>query len=288
MEEYFKRFPIIDYAGKNTIDLTRNVRLIDSIFRIPNAFYPYEVLAGDRPDNIAYYLYKDPSVDWILYFSNGITDPYYDWYLDEEQFNSLLRKKYGSIEKAQKTILFYRTNWASDDRKITPAFYNNTLAPELKKYFSPVFGVGTSIIAYERNKEDLIVNTNKIIKLNISYTSNNTFSNGEIVDFKLSGQTRGSATVISSNSSSMFVQHVSGEANTSMIIIGEESTAQSTISRVDLVAQNISDLESTFWSPVTAYEFEREKNEKNKIINLLQPEYVVPLIEEFRNKLKKE
>jgi len=286
MEEYFKRFPIINYDGRQTINLTRNVKIIDTLFRIPYAFYPFEVEAGDRPDNIAYFAYKDPSVDWVLYLSNGVTDPYYDWYLDEEQFNSLLIKKYGSFEKSIKTILYYRTNWASDDRTITTSFYNNTLAPELKKYFAPIFGVGSSIISYERSKDDHTVNTNRILKLSTSFSSNQVFSNNEIVDFKFSNETVGSATVITSNATVTFVQHVSGEANTSMNIIGEESNAQASITQVDIVAQNITPLEETFWSPVTAFEYEREKNEKNKIINLMQPDYVLPLLEEMRTKLK--
>ena len=285
MEEYFRKFPTIEYNNTITVDLTRNVRITDTLLRSPTVFYPYEIIAGDRPDNISYYFYEDPSVDWILYLVNGITDPYYDWYLDENQFNDLLSKKYGSFEKSLKTILYYRTNWASDDRKISTSFYDNTLAQELKKYFAPIFGVGAKIIGYERSKDDHTTNTNRVLKLEITYSSNNTFTNNEIVDFIYSSQTQGSATVISSNSSVAFVQHVNGSVNTSMTIIGEESSAQSSVSSVQTIAENITALEETYWSPVTAYDFEREKNEKNKIINTVQPEFVLPIAEELRTKL---
>ena len=285
MEEYFRKFPTIEYNNITTVDLSRNVRITDSLLRRPTIFYPYEVIAGDRPDNISYYFYEDASVDWILYLINGITDPYYDWYLDETQFNDLLTKKYGSFEKSLKTILYYRTNWASDDRKISASFYDNTLAPELKKYFAPIFGIGSKIIGYERSKDDHITNTNRVLKLEITYSSNNTFTNNEIVDFIYNSQTQGSATVISSNSSVAFIQHVNGSVNTSMTVIGEESSAQSSVSSVQTIAENITALEETYWSPVTAYDFEREKNEKNKIINTVQPEFILPIAEELRTKL---
>lgn len=287
MEEYFRKFPTIEYNGKVTIDLTKNVKIIDTILRKPTLFYPYEVIAGDRPDNLSYYVYDDPTVDWVFYLANGITDPYYDWYLDEEQFNSLIRKKYGSIEKALKTIVYYKTNWASDDRKITASFYENNLAPGLKKYFAPIFGVGSNVIAYERNRDDHTTNTNRVLKLDVNITNDNTFIKNELVNFFDGSNTSvGSATVMLTQNTELFIQHVSGFIEEGYTLVSDESNTTATITDVTLINENITPLEETFWEPITAYEFEREKNEKNKIVNLMQPEFVLPLAEELRTKLR--
>lgn len=287
-ENYFQKFPTIEYNGKDVIDLTRRVKVADTFFRIPTAYYKYEVINDDRPDNLAYFLYEDPSLAWVHYLMNGITDPYYDWYLSDEQLTSLIVNKYGSLENAQQKTAFYRNNWSSDDSEISTSYYENNLPGTLKKYWSPVFGQGTSVLSYKRNQDDVVVNTNKILSLTIDVVSGNNVVNGEILDFKTNtNEIVGRSEVIKeANATTVMVQHIVGIVNTSLTAVGRESNTVLDITDYTTLITNLTDDEFVYWEPVTLFDVENERNEKNKIINLLQPPYTLSMAESLRQKMK--
>src|ERR1022692_1263615 len=83
---YFTLFPQITYANSVTIDLSKRVGLFNSKLG-PNYYAPYQVQPGVRADILANQIYGDPNVDWLLYLSNNIVDPYYGWTLSDVDFN---------------------------------------------------------------------------------------------------------------------------------------------------------------------------------------------------------
>ena len=52
--------------------------------------------------------YDDPTLDWIIFLVNDIVDPYYDWPLSDESFDSYMRTLYGSTAEAKSTVFEYR------------------------------------------------------------------------------------------------------------------------------------------------------------------------------------
>ena len=59
-------------------------------------FDNYDVKDGERPEDIAFKLYGDPELHWIVLMTNNITDRYYQWPLTQPQFLEHLTDKYGS------------------------------------------------------------------------------------------------------------------------------------------------------------------------------------------------
>lgn len=151
-------------------------------------FYPVVLNAGLRADSLADAYYEDSELDWLIYLSNTSTDPYYDWYLDDAEFNEYLREKYGNIETAHEKTKFYRANWGESEAEISPTYYENTLPWDWKQYYSPTWGPGNKIVSYVRKREDWLVTTNEILQYALTYTVGNAFSNGEILDIKYSGE----------------------------------------------------------------------------------------------------
>lgn len=92
---YFSNFPKINYFDKTTRNIILKAAIVKDVFNKVDAFYPYIIKEGERPDIIAFNEYDDENLDWVVYFSNDIVDPYYDWPLDSDQFNDYLKKKYG-------------------------------------------------------------------------------------------------------------------------------------------------------------------------------------------------
>ena len=289
MENYFNKFPNTIYNDKECVDITRRVSIGDRQTRKTNLFYSYDIQNNLRMDQVAQYYYNDPTYDWLIMLQNGIIDPYYGWYLSEQDFDSYIIEKYGSYELSIKKIKYYQLDWVDGDEEITNSFYENTLPYENRKYFIPIYGVNTKIISYERRKEDWIINTNKIIKLNVNnYTNGNTFTVGELVDIKsnLNNQTsNGTGEIITSNSTAVIIKNTSGYTTNNYYIVGETSNTSAIFSTANTIVENISNSEFVYWTAITYYEYEKQKNEANKTIRLIDTNYSLQIAEDLRIKL---
>src|SRR6476646_7545221 len=104
-ENYFNKFPQIVYNNKITRNITERVTLPVETRSIPQAFYPFQLGNGLRSDSVAYSYYSDPTIDWLIWLTNGITDPFYDWYLYPDEFNNMLQAKYGNEGETQSAAI---------------------------------------------------------------------------------------------------------------------------------------------------------------------------------------
>ena len=105
---YFANFPQIEYQGKIARNLMARPKIAESLLNNPNAFYDYEIKNDLRPDQVASRYYNDPHLVWLIFLANNITDPYYEWPLNQNQFADFLISKYGSVAAAQAKILHYQ------------------------------------------------------------------------------------------------------------------------------------------------------------------------------------
>ena len=48
----------------------------------------------ERPEVLADTVYNDTLKHWILMMTNGVTDPFYDWVLSDDNFTQMMEKKY--------------------------------------------------------------------------------------------------------------------------------------------------------------------------------------------------
>lgn len=288
MERFFIKFPTIEYSNTDCTDISRRVVMEDILSKNPSVYHKYEITNGLRPDVLAYSYYDDSYLDWLLYLNNGIVDPYYGWYLENDDFDAYIVKKYGSIEKAMKKIAYFQINWPTDDKEITPSYYENNLPATLKKYYVPVFNVKNRIISYVRKQDDIVTNTNRLLHFDVTIVSGNGYAVGEIIDIKNSAlsQVVGGCEVVFANTSVVKAQHIGGNTEPTNKLVGEDSNTIATITNTDILANNISEEEYVYWSPVYFYEYELEKNEKNKTVKVLDKSFAIEVSEKLRVKLK--
>lgn len=113
MAFYFRPHPTISYRIPGTkrsvaaTDITRRFSLANFVRNSNVNFEEYYVQDGERPDTVAYDYYDDASLDWLVLLANEIHDPYYEWPLSYEQFNSYLAQKYGNVNTAYQTVHHY-------------------------------------------------------------------------------------------------------------------------------------------------------------------------------------
>jgi len=99
---YFSRFPMMAYDVKGNSNykllpnILRRVKLRQGIRSGSFLFDNYDVTDGERPEDIAFKLYGDAELHWVVLMVNNITDRYYQWPLSAVQFHEHLTDKYGA------------------------------------------------------------------------------------------------------------------------------------------------------------------------------------------------
>jgi len=117
---YFKSFPIIPYDSvgdlqfKDVTNLLRRVGLRAKLKSNTSLYDTYDVKEGETPEIIAFKLYGDSELHWIILIVNDITDRYHQWPMNFSQFNEYLNDKYSNPDG----IHHYETTQSSGDTKV--------------------------------------------------------------------------------------------------------------------------------------------------------------------------
>lgn len=126
---YFRFIPDFEYVTRgtskeNSFDFTKvknffvRGKIRDDIYKQITVFDRYIIDGNDRPDTVAYKLYEDPNLDWIVLLVNNILDVYSEWPLDDQQFESYILEKYGSYSKIYETRYYETKEIKSEDGTI--------------------------------------------------------------------------------------------------------------------------------------------------------------------------
>lgn len=112
MSSYFKNLPELDYVSRlpNTRisdyirvkNLFKRGKIRDDIFKKVSFFERYKIKGNDRPDNVAYEIYQDASLDWVVLLSNNILNIQTEWPLTQQEFDEYLHRKYGNVDSVFK------------------------------------------------------------------------------------------------------------------------------------------------------------------------------------------
>jgi len=114
MPTYFRQVPDFEYVSR-TAD-TKNIseyrtvknlfkrgKLREDIFGDLSFFTKYKIVGDDRPDNVAFEVYGDETLDWLVLLCNNILNVQTEWPLPQQSFENFLISKYGSEEDVLKT-----------------------------------------------------------------------------------------------------------------------------------------------------------------------------------------
>lgn len=289
---YFSKLPNVIYDDKVVKDVTRRAKIVDQSNNSPSSYYPFQINNYIRPDVLSEYYYEAPELDWLIYMTNEVIDPYYGWYLSVDEFEAMIIDKYGTRETAIKKIKFYRNNWYDDDGQITTDFYNTNLINDHKKYYTPVYGIRGEILSYKRKEDYTVTNTNRIIQFTVSSTTTNGFSVGELVDIKVDGGDTvvANGELVMVNTSVMRVHSVTGNttANSTLLrnVVGTTTGANATVNASSIYFENFSNSEAVFWSAISFYDWENECNEAKKNIRVIGDSIHELIIDEFEQKIQ--
>lgn len=106
---YFRQVPNFDYVNRDSNDTTLNdyvtvknlfkrAKIRDDIFENVQYFNKYTIVGDERPDYVAYKLYDDPTLDWVILLSNNILNVQDEWPKTQQVLDRFLLDKYVSYE----------------------------------------------------------------------------------------------------------------------------------------------------------------------------------------------
>ena len=110
MPSYFRQVPEFEYVSRKADtkniseyspvkNLFKRGKLKEDIFNDLTLFTKYQITGDDRPDNVAFEVYGDSTLDWLVLLSNNIMNIQTEWPLDHQSFHTFLLNKYGSEEE---------------------------------------------------------------------------------------------------------------------------------------------------------------------------------------------
>lgn len=102
---YFRKLPSFEYVSRlpnakigdyiQVKNIFKKGRIRPDILDNLAFFEKYKIQGDSRPDNVAFELYDDSTLDWIVLLSNNIINVQTEWPLTQASFDTYLREKYG-------------------------------------------------------------------------------------------------------------------------------------------------------------------------------------------------
>ena len=129
MSSYFQRVPDFNYVSRlpdskigdyvRVKNLFKKGKIREDIFQNVAFFEKYKIVGDDRPDNVAFEVYNDSSLDWVILLSNNILNIQSEWPLPQTDFDRFVLDKYGDYNTLYNGIHHYETIEVKNTQGVT-------------------------------------------------------------------------------------------------------------------------------------------------------------------------
>ena len=129
MSNYFSRVPNFEYVSRlpdakiGDYAIVKNLfkkgKLREDIFQNLAFFTKYQIKGNDRPDNVAFEVYQDSNLDWLVLICNNILNIQTEWPLPQTDFDRFVLDKYGDYDTLYNGIHHYETQEIKNSQGVT-------------------------------------------------------------------------------------------------------------------------------------------------------------------------
>ena len=127
MSRYFRNLPNFEYISRiNERKTNKDFLTVKNLFRRPiiredlftdfMTFTKYRIVGDERPDEVAYDVYGESDLDWVVLLSNNIINVRDEWPLNQHDYRNYLIEKYGNDTDEIDKIKFYETKEIKDSK----------------------------------------------------------------------------------------------------------------------------------------------------------------------------
>ena len=82
-------------------NLFKRGKIREDFFQNATTFNKYAIIGDERPDQVAYKLYKDQTLDWVVMLSNNMINVRDEWPMSQYDFQRYLDNKYDKVQLSQ-------------------------------------------------------------------------------------------------------------------------------------------------------------------------------------------
>ena len=127
-KKYFRQVPDFQYVSRlpnatisdyiTVKNLFKRGKLKENVAADATLFTKYQIKGDDRPDNVAYDVYNDPSLDWVILLSNNIVNIQTEWPLPQNDFDKILLERYKTYENLYSGIHHHETTEVTNSQGV--------------------------------------------------------------------------------------------------------------------------------------------------------------------------
>ena len=153
MSDYFNNIPNFNYVSRlpnakisdyiTVKNFFKRGFIREDIFENLAFFTKYQIKGDDRPDNVAWEIYQESGLDWLVLTCNNIINVQSEWPMSQENFERFLLDKYETHETLNNThhyetievkdtlgsIILKEGNWVDSNFSLT--YYDNILEKQI-------------------------------------------------------------------------------------------------------------------------------------------------------------
>jgi len=299
MPSYFRQVPDFDYVSRDpnqrqiseyaTVkNLFRRGKLRDDIFGNLSYFTKYQIIGDERPDNVAFKIYNDETLDWVVLLSNNILNIQTEWPLPQSVFDKVMLEKYESYDKLYSDIHHYETTEIRDSlgNLILPAGIKMPTQWKSNNGFIQSFKTKVNLISPDINPTDIIIYPVNFIPnlkdgstIRLSSFSNNALNGSFItkdVGISLLEDGKAISFTVTPNGTVDTDQDLNG--NETIEFISSEPLIESTNYYYQYYDNNLETTvqipSTSVLKPITNYEYESQLEDDKRNIFVLKPTYL--------------
>lgn len=161
---YFNAFPQTLYSNddRKTVKVVTNILLrtviTEQLKQNFASYDEYDVRDGDTPEILAFKLYGDSNLHWIILLFNDILDPTFDWPLESSKLYSFVEGKYNDVQGIHHYINVTR-NEVNAEMSITSLNDLNNF--NVGEAMINATNNGTAVITNKFNNNHIVIKTTK-------------------------------------------------------------------------------------------------------------------------------
>jgi len=292
---YFSKLPKLLYSTSRGIvnpkivtNIFAKTKFLGDVFNNTSLYYKYAVKDGERPEDIAYKLYKDVNKHWIILMANDCIDPKYDWPLSSNDFDKYVKQKYSTINLALSTAESYPTNYSIGELVYQgPNLSDSSVQGEVigfdttnkiltVKFVNDVFANSVNVTGATSN----VTHTVTSITLNNDgfQWASNTVRHYAVTEISVN-----SFDNISTTNKYLVSANDFNHASNTVINRNINTTLTNTYALENSVTLTV----TTTVAPVTHYDYEYDVNETKRFIKVPKKEYVGRIEEQFSGLMRR-
>lgn len=95
---FFKNFERINYQDQTVVNIFNSILMKYNEIDTNSLYFKHTIQPGEKPEHIAYDVYKNANLHWIILLANKIVDPNFDWYLSGLEVGVNTASKYDNSD----------------------------------------------------------------------------------------------------------------------------------------------------------------------------------------------